>query len=242
VGSEAAPRTRARSARSTGNPLLASREVALFRSASASRSGGAVHSCIGNMPRTLNQADGGKTDGFVGASTSRRVRTCSDPPGCERVAAGGNSGWPRRLPSPCGCGVCRARCRCGPVRAASSSPTCCRSKAWSCTPGPRTCDRPGIAYWPSGATGPTGPGNSPPPSRSRPFVALTTGRIERRPRRVIRTMRGTGSFLSLWPLSLASLFGLLLGPSSASFELRTLPGRRQQDVSNCLGTQAGASR
>jgi hypothetical protein len=56
VGSEVAPRTRARSARSTGNPLLASREVVRSRSASASRSGGAVHSCIGNIPRTLNQA------------------------------------------------------------------------------------------------------------------------------------------------------------------------------------------
>jgi hypothetical protein len=80
-----APRTRARSARSTGNPLLASREVVLFRSASASRSGGAVHSCIGNIPRTLNQADGGALDGAGRAATL--------PEG--RVAAGGNSGWLR---------------------------------------------------------------------------------------------------------------------------------------------------
>ena len=90
MGSEEAPRTRARSARSTGNPLLASREAGRFRSASASRSGGAVHSCIGNIPRTLNQADDGQFSGS--RSRLRRARTCSDPPG-GRVAAGGNSGW-----------------------------------------------------------------------------------------------------------------------------------------------------
>jgi hypothetical protein len=129
-----------------------------------------------------------------------------------RVVAGGNSGGSRRLPSPCGCGACRARRRCGPVRAASSSPTCCRSKAWSCTPGPRNCDRTGTACWPSGATGPTGPGNSPPPSRSRPFVALT-GRTDRAPvpRHVIRTMRGTGSFL----ISASSGLGTLPRPWAA---------------------------
>ena len=106
-----------------------------------------------------------------------RPRTCSDPPLRGGSLRGVPSGRPRRLPSPCGCGACRARCTCGPVRAASSSPTCCRSKAWSCTPGPRNCDRTGTACWPSEATGPTDPGNAPPPSRSRPFVALSRGRI-----------------------------------------------------------------
>ena len=173
MGSEAAPRTRARSARSTGNPLLASREVVRSRSASASRSGGAVHSCIGNIPSTLNQAD----------NVGREIARVSDGPGrAATLPLGGGSlrgvpsGRPRRLPSPCGCGACRARCTCGPVRAASSSPTCCRSKAWSCTLGPRNCDPTGTACWPSEATGPTDPGNAPPPSRSRPFVALSRGR------------------------------------------------------------------
>ena len=110
------------------------------------------------------------------------IDRASDDPGraatlpCGEGRCGGYSGVPRRLPSPCGCGACRARCRCGPVRAASSSPTCCRSKAWSCTLGPRNCDPTGTACWPSEATGPTDPGNAPPPSRSRPFVALSRGR------------------------------------------------------------------
>jgi hypothetical protein len=175
VGSEVAPRTRARSARSTGNPLLASREAVRFRSASASRSGGAVHSCIGNIPRTLNQADGGRSTDLDRASEVWDMQR----PSRRKGRCGGGLGGSRQLPSPCGCAACRARRRCGPVRAASSSPTCCRSIVWSCTPGPRNCDRTGTACWPSGATGPTGPGNSPPPSRSRPFVALARGRIER---------------------------------------------------------------
>jgi hypothetical protein len=140
--------------------------------------------------------ESGRDDGRIGGSRSRprRSRTCNDPPG-GRVVAGGELGPARRLPSPCGCGACRAQRTCEPVRAASSSPTCCRSKAWSYIPEPHICDRTGTACWPSGATGPTGPGNSPPPSRSRPFVALTEGRLVRRPCRVIRTMTGTGSFL-----------------------------------------------
>jgi hypothetical protein len=115
---------------------------------------------------------------LAAGSTAQDVQRLSPEEGSLRGVTPGGS---RRLPSPCGCGACRARRRCGPVRAASSSPTCCRSIAWSCTLGPRNSDRTGTACWPSGATGPTGPGNSPPPSRSRPFVALTGGRIERPP-------------------------------------------------------------
>lgn len=226
-----APRTRARSARSTGNPLLASREAVRFRSASASRSGGAVHSCIGNISPTLNQADGEGSRGTRPLISGRargpgRATTLPVRGGSLR---GGNSGGLRRLPSPCGCGACRARCRCGPVRAASSSPTCCRSKAWSYTPGPRNCDRTGTACWPSEATGPTGPGNAPPPSRSRPFVALTEGRLELRPCRVIRTMRGAGSFLLGRPGPRP-----LRGPHAAE--------SRRQDASSCRGTRVSASR
>jgi hypothetical protein len=90
VGSEVAPRTRARSARNTGSPLLASREAVRFRSASASRSGGAVHSCIGNIPHTLNQADRGGTGGIDMHRTTPDVQRPS-PEG--RVAAGGTRGF-----------------------------------------------------------------------------------------------------------------------------------------------------
>ena len=49
AGSEAAARTRARCARSTGTRLLASREAQRSRSSWASRSGGAVHPSIGTL-------------------------------------------------------------------------------------------------------------------------------------------------------------------------------------------------
>jgi hypothetical protein len=94
VGSEVAPRTRARSARSTGNPLLASREAVRFRSASASRSGGAVHSCIGNIARTLNQADGGRSTDLDRAPRIPDVQRPSPEEGSSRgVTRGGLGGF-----------------------------------------------------------------------------------------------------------------------------------------------------
>ena len=86
MDSEVAPRTRARSARSTGNPLLASREDVPFRSSSASRSGGAVHSCIGILPPTLNQAEAGpisviamRPDGTIGVLYYDMRNDTADP-------------------------------------------------------------------------------------------------------------------------------------------------------------------
>ena len=95
MGSEVAPRTRARSARSTGNPLLASREVVRFRSASASRSGGAVHSCIGTITRTLNQAVSGGTGApWLRARTAPDVQRPSPEEGSLRgVTRGGLGGF-----------------------------------------------------------------------------------------------------------------------------------------------------
>ena len=105
------------------------RGVVRFRSASASRSGGAV-SCMHR--RNLAYLESGRRQPGDGRA---RGPDRERPSPFEEGRWGGGAMDARRLPSPCGCGACRVRRTCGPVRAASSSPTCCRSKASSLHPG-----------------------------------------------------------------------------------------------------------
>ena len=179
---------------------------------------GLLPASAGSSP-TLNQGDRSSAEALPGQDTVRPSRIREGRTGGRGVLDA------TRLPSPCGCGACRARCRYGRVRAASSSPTCCRSKASWRTPGPRSCDRTDSACWPSGATGPTGPGNSPPPSRSLPFVALTEGGIGR-PSSSCDSNDGRDRFIPG--------FRPGLGRHEDATDLRT-------SVS-CLGTPVSASR
>lgn len=199
MGSEVAPRIRARSARSTGNPLLAWREVVLCRSASASRSGGAVHSCIGNIPRTLNQAETtvGSTD--LGRALDGPGRA-NDPPLRE---------------GRCG-GVTRAGL--GGFHLLAAAPLAARDVGMDrfVLPAviPLVVDRK-LGRTPRGRAAAIGlvplVGPRERPDRLAPEILLRhlvhvpsslspEDGSSFRPRRVIRTMPGTGSFLSIHPL------------------------------------------
>ena len=105
----------------------------------------------------------------------------------------GVEGGARPLSGAC---ACRAARTSGPVRAASSSPICCRPRASFHNRGRRRRDPPRSSCWAAGAFGRKRPGTSPRTRRSLPFKAIRSDVGASTPHLPLRTNDEHGSFLS----------------------------------------------